>query len=168
MKEEMVDIVNDNNEIIDTVPRSVMDKKILRSRVSRIIIMNSKKQILLQKRASTKKRFPDHWDLGVAETIQAGESYDNGAIRGMKEELGINAKKELKLLFKIKYDDEVTKRFYNVYSFIYDDKIRIDETEVSEIKFVTKKELEKMIKTEKFIPASIAMYKKYSEEYNDN
>lgn len=164
--EEMVDIVNDKDEVIKKVTRKDADKNIMRRRASRVMLFNSKNKILLQKVSLKKSRFPGCWDFGIAEGLEAGESYDSAAIRGLQEELGINTKQKLNLLFNIKYTDKITKRFYNVYSFVYDGKIKIDKNEVSKTKFVSIKELEKMLKKEKFIPASKVIFNKYLEEYN--
>lgn len=46
-------------------------------------------QILLQKRALTKKVFPGLWDISVAGHIAAGESVLEAAIREVEEELGL-------------------------------------------------------------------------------
>ncbi|MDD7913116.1 NUDIX hydrolase [Polaribacter ponticola] len=48
------------------------------------------KKILLQKRASVKKVFPNHWDVSVAGHISAGERVEKAAIREVKEEIGID------------------------------------------------------------------------------
>ena len=47
------------------------------------------KKVLLQKRASVKKVFPNLWDVSVAGHIGAGESIIDTAIRETKEEIGI-------------------------------------------------------------------------------
>lgn len=52
-------------------------------------IYTHEEKILLQKRAMTKKVFPGLWDISVAGHIGAGESILGGAIREVKEELGI-------------------------------------------------------------------------------
>ncbi|WP_347173734.1 NUDIX hydrolase [Polaribacter uvawellassae] len=49
-------------------------------------------KILLQKRASVKKVFPNHWDVSVAGHISAGEKIETAAIREVKEEIGITIK----------------------------------------------------------------------------
>ena len=53
--------------------------------------MNDKKELLLQKRSATKKSHPNCWDISGAGHIRAGESVIEGAIRELKEELGIEA-----------------------------------------------------------------------------
>ncbi|WP_369047528.1 NUDIX domain-containing protein [Tenacibaculum sp. UWU-22] len=51
------------------------------------------KKVLLQKRASVKKVFPNLWDVSVAGHIGAGENIIDAAIREVKEEIGITITK---------------------------------------------------------------------------
>ncbi|MDG1384280.1 MAG: NUDIX domain-containing protein, partial [Flavobacteriaceae bacterium] len=46
--------------------------------------------LLLQKRSLTKETFPGFWDVSVAGHVSAGESILEGAIREVKEEIGLN------------------------------------------------------------------------------
>ena len=46
-------------------------------------------KILLQKRASVKKVFPNLWDVSVAGHVAAGEKIENAAIREVNEEIGL-------------------------------------------------------------------------------
>ena len=59
-----------------------------------IWIVNSKNEVLVQKRASVKKSFPNYWDMPSAGHVAAGESSIEGAIRETEEELGLKTKKE--------------------------------------------------------------------------
>ena len=54
-----------------------------------IWIINNKNEILVQKRASCKKNFPNLWDMPSAGHIISGETPIQGAIRETYEELGI-------------------------------------------------------------------------------
>jgi isopentenyl-diphosphate delta-isomerase len=49
------------------------------------------RKILLQKRASTKETFPDLWDVSVAGHVHAGETPIEGALREIREEIGLEA-----------------------------------------------------------------------------
>ena len=59
-----------------------------------IWIVNSKGEILVQKRALTKKKGPGKWDMSSAGHIDAGESCLQGCVRETTEELGIDVKEE--------------------------------------------------------------------------
>ena len=51
-------------------------------------------KVLLQKRAATKKVFPNIWDISVAGHIGAGENILDAAIREIEEEIGLLLQKE--------------------------------------------------------------------------
>ena len=63
-------------------------------RTAHVWIMNDKKELLIQKRSSTKKSHPNFWDISGAGHIRAGETVIEGAIRELKEELGLEVKEE--------------------------------------------------------------------------
>ena len=58
-------------------------------RTAHVWIVNDKNELLLQKRSANKKSHPNCWDISGAGHIKAGESVIDGAIRELKEELGI-------------------------------------------------------------------------------
>jgi len=90
----------------------------LRHRVVRIMIENDAGEILLQHRSPTKDIFPDCWDNSAAGHVDAGEDYDQAAIRELEEELGLSG---IKLTQIGKYASDETwkghrlKRFTTVY-----------------------------------------------------
>ena len=66
-------------------------------------IMNDKKELLLQKRSATKKSHPNFWDISGVGHIRAGETVIEGAIRELKEELGVEVKEEGLLIHEEEY-----------------------------------------------------------------
>ena len=58
-------------------------------RTAHVWIINDKNELLLQKRSANKKSHPNCWDISGAGHIKAGESVIDGAIRELKEELGV-------------------------------------------------------------------------------
>ena len=50
-----------------------------------IWIINSKKEVLVQKRASVKNSFPNYWDMPSAGHVAAGETSIEGAVRETAE-----------------------------------------------------------------------------------
>jgi isopentenyldiphosphate isomerase len=58
-------------------------------RVSRLVILNSKGQILMAQRALTKKKDPGAWGLAVEGTVEEGETYESNIRKEANEEIGI-------------------------------------------------------------------------------
>jgi len=117
--------------------------------ISAIGWIDNQGRLLIQKRARTKKDEPNKWDLSSAGHIDVGESSIDAAIREVFEELGIKVDKNELLLIdtylnKVKLNEEI---YINHFTYLYMVKkdielsdIIIQENEVSEIKFVNKKE----------------------------
>lgn len=119
-----------------------------------IWIINNKQEILIQKRASCKKNYPNKWDMPSAGHILAGESIIDGAIRETKEELGIDTiGTDYQFLFEYIYD----KSFEIAEVFLL--RINIDvanmqlqKEEVSEVKWLSYRDFEKIFYSEEFVP----------------
>ncbi len=93
------------------------------------VFLVDKDKVYIQYRGEDKDLFPGCADLSVGEHLNIGESYDNGAVRGMKEEAGINIdKSRLKLLFKKKILNPANKEWATYYRVDYEDEeIRLSE-----------------------------------------
>ena len=59
-------------------------------RVACVWVINSKKEVLIQLRSSLKSNSPNMWNVSCAGHISAGEDGKTGAIREVKEELGLD------------------------------------------------------------------------------
>lgn len=119
-------------------------------RTAHIWIINDKKELLLQKRSASKKSHPNCWDISGAGHIKAGESVFDGAIRELKEELGVVANEnDLQYIATIKSTkNPKNMEFAYVYLLNCNKKIEeyiFEDNEVSEVKYVYYKDLEKMV-----------------------
>ena len=103
----------------------------------------------MQKRSATKKTHPNCWDISGAGHIRAGETVINGAIRELKEELGVNAQeKDLQYIAIIK-STKNPKNMESQYVYLLRCNMKIEDyifgdNEVSEVKYVYYEELERM------------------------
>lgn len=119
-------------------------------------ILNSKGEILIQKRKENLKRNPGKWAF-TGGIVDAGETSLEGAMRESKEELGIDIDKDkIELLLSFKREHG----FVDVW-LVKDDieinKLILQKTEVSEVKWVSIKELSKIIDSNQFVK-SIDLY----------
>ena len=119
-------------------------------RTAHIWIMNDKKELLLQKRSATKKSHPNCWDISGAGHIRAEETVIEGAIRELKEELGVEVEeKDLQYIATIKTTkNPKNMEFQYVYLLKYNNQVEeyiFEDNEVSEVKYVHFEELEKMV-----------------------
>lgn len=87
-KQEMFDIVNDDDEVVGSAPRSRAHLEGLLHRAVYCWIFDGAGSLLLQRRSAAKKIGASQWDLSVAEHLTPGESYAQvrGQGRGWEKE----------------------------------------------------------------------------------
>ena len=91
MTEEYFDILNEKGEKTgESRSKKEAHEKGLIHRTAHVWILNSKKELLLQKRASGLRVYPDCWDISAAGHISAGQTSLEGAKREVEEELGLS------------------------------------------------------------------------------
>lgn len=89
-EDEVFDLVNEDDEIVGQEFRGIVHKKGLLHRAVYCWVFNSDGKLLLQKRSILKNIGPGQWDLSAAEHLQPNETYQQAAVRGLKEELNIS------------------------------------------------------------------------------
>ena len=154
-KSEIWDVYDTNrNKTGKTVERkNVVLKKGEYHIVVTGIILNSKNEILISKRAEFKK-YGGMWECNGG-SILAGETSLQGIIRELKEELGIQfAEKEAVFLKEIRRD-KLPPDFKDLWLFkrdIKDEEITFPDGEATEFKWVTIEEFIKMYNNKEIVP----------------
>ncbi|HEU6447887.1 MAG TPA: NUDIX domain-containing protein [Verrucomicrobiae bacterium] len=136
MSEDIFDVVNERDEVIDRQPRSMVHAQGLLHRAVHVLVFNSRGEIFLQKRSMLKDRQPGVWDSSSSGHVDSGETYDETAVRELREEIGLDLSEgqalrvpkkenksgtlgtrpsELKKLFKIDACKETDAEFVWVY-----------------------------------------------------
>lgn len=125
-------------------------------------VMNAKQELLMQKRSATTDTSPNLWDISSAGHISSGGDPLSSAMKEMQEELGLTLVAE-----NFENIGEVTQQkrestywnreFNNVYLVRRDvdlAKLRLQKEEVTEVRWVHFKELEKLIdaRDPQFVP----------------
>lgn len=88
---ELVDIVNDDNEIIDTVSRAQMRQGLLAHRACYIAYCDRQDRFLVEVRTLSKDYAPGKLDVCIGGVLQHGEDILAGSKRELLEEVGIDA-----------------------------------------------------------------------------
>lgn len=153
--EERYDVLNEKGEYTGkTETRDICHKEGLWHRAVAIFVINSKNQLLLQKRSAKKKMWPNTWDVTAGGHVLANELGYQAVIRETKEELGEEIDRK-DLIFigsststNIK-GDIINKHFNEYYVVIKDideKKLKLQEDEVSEVKWMEKDEIIRRVK----------------------
>ena len=88
---EKFDLYDDNRQLIGKVlNRGESCGKGENRVVIHVCVFNSKNELLIQQRASTKKTWPSLWDISLGGCTISGETSKESAHRELLEELGID------------------------------------------------------------------------------
>jgi len=143
MADELLDIVNDNDEVTGQAMRSVVHQQGLQHRGVHVFLFNEEGDMLIQKRSADRANSPSLLDCSVSEHVKAGESYLEAAVRGLREEMGVEGI-DLTLRGKIQMEYGVND---NEISVIYEGRlngksVQFDPVEIAEVKYMSMDEIQ--------------------------
>ena len=150
---ERFDLFDDERKPLGkTIERGQKPGKGENRMVVHISIFNSKGEMLIQQRQSTKRNWANLWDISVGGCVVAGETSQMGAHRELLEELGIEynfegVRPHLTINFDNGFDDH-----YLIEKDIDLKDIVMQEAEVQDFKWASKEEIKKLFKENKFVP----------------
>ena len=116
-----------------------------------VLLLNSKQQLLLQKRSAKKDIQPGKWDTSVGGHLDPGEGYLADARREMHEELGV-AGIPLTELYRSKIRNEIESENIQTYLTIYNGEIVFAEDEIDEVRFWSPEEISSALGSGCFTP----------------
>ena len=157
--EELLDIYDASGNRIGRAPRRQChgDPSLLHHTAHVVVFHPDGSGILLQKRALTKDIQPGKWDTAVGGHLDPGEGYLEGALRELREELGVTVEKEaLRFLFDSHIRNEIESEDVRVFGLVSGGPLRFQRSEISEIRFWTKTELFAPERQVEFTPNLVA------------
>ena len=132
--DETVAIVDEHNRVIGSAPRSKMRAQRLIYRATYILVLNSRHELLLQKRTATKDMYPGWYDPACGGVVLAGESYAQCAARELEEELGVRDT-PLTFLFDFYYADVSNRVWGRAYACVHDGPFALQACEIADVHF---------------------------------
>lgn len=131
-------------------------------RAAHVWIVNSKEELLIQKRSSRTDTSPNLWDISSAGHIPAGVHAIDSAMREIQEELGLSlSAKNFESLGRVTQEKREStywnREFDDVYLITHDLDLailRLQEEEVTAVRWIPFRELEKLINAgdKNFVP----------------
>jgi 8-oxo-dGTP pyrophosphatase MutT (NUDIX family) len=165
---EMVDVVDDDDQVIDTVPRSEIRARNLLHRSVFVVVVTSAREVVTHQRADWKDVWPSRWDVGFGGVVDAGESYLEAAVREVGEEAGIViAPEQLERLARGRYDDDRVRELSVVYGVRHDGPFTFPDGEVQRSELVPGAELRAWVETRELVLDSVALVLPHIERYLD-
>lgn len=138
---EMVVLVDQNDCEIGLMPKMEAHEKGSLHRAISVLIYNSKGEMLIQQRASTKYHWPLIWSNACCTHPRQNESYYDCAMRRTKEELGIEpALIELHRFIYRAVDPQtglIEHEYDAVFTGIYNEDIHFDHHEVEAVRWIS-------------------------------
>jgi len=140
---EMIDILNDEGEVIDTIPRLLAEQSNHLTQNALVFVFNSSGEIWVQLRPQNKKHYPGRWDISTCGGIVSGESHQEAARRETFEEMGIAVDlRHVESFLNVFPGDngEIRRRLSHMYVGISDEKPQVN-ADVDEFKIWQPKNL---------------------------
>jgi 16S rRNA (adenine1518-N6/adenine1519-N6)-dimethyltransferase len=128
MDSETFPLVDECDRVIGSAARGEVHGNNLRHRAVHMLLFNKAGEVFLQKRSRSKDRHPLTWDSSAAGHVEAGEEYDQAAMRELREELGLET--PLTRLVRLPASEQTGQEFIWVYTGRWDGPIVFDPAEI--------------------------------------
>jgi isopentenyl-diphosphate delta-isomerase type 1 len=144
---DLLDLLDEAGRVIGTASREECHSHpLIAHRAVHVFVRNAAGAIFLQKRSKSKHIQPGRWDTSVGGHLNAGESYEDGAERELREELGIDIKDAggrpaLKLLHDYVWRSPVETEHVRTYELVSEGPFTLHPAEIDEGRFWTDDEL---------------------------
>lgn len=145
--DELLFIVDEHNNPIDTQPRKEAHEKGYWHRTSHVWVISSQRQILCQRRSLKKDSNPGMWEPFFGGHLAPGISYEQGAQEELQEEIGIPVNADLLKLYTV-YKCDFAKEFIGVFTYSWDgriENIHLEKDEIEEVKKLPARQVEDLI-----------------------
>jgi isopentenyldiphosphate isomerase len=157
---ETIDIVDDEDRVVGNATRREMRERNLLHRAVYIFVVNAAGELFVHRRTPTKDVYPGYWDVCVGGVVVAGENYDGAAEREMAEELGVVGA-PVRVLGRLRFEDAGTRVLGAVYAAAHDGPFVLQAEEIMSGAFVSRPELERILREERCCPDGIAAWRAY-------
>ena len=153
---ELIDVLDENGiKTGEVLSRNEIHQKGLWHRAIVVAIVNKNNQVLLQQRSFKKDKNAGKWDISVAGHISTGQDALSAAAREINEEVSVNLGYKIDIKdFRYRKEQVINenyieRQFYDFFILRKNDlkaeNIKVQASEVEQVKFVNISELNEMI-----------------------
>ncbi|MCR5089618.1 MAG: NUDIX domain-containing protein [Oscillospiraceae bacterium] len=123
-----------------------------------VCVFDGSNRMLIQQRQLSKKSYPGLWDVSAGGFVQSGEQSGPAACRELLEELGL-ARREEELHFVLREPFScVLDDFYALRINLEREKLQLQESEISTVRFADREEIFRLQREEKFVDYNPALW----------
>lgn len=164
--DEMFDVVDDQDQVLHQMPRSVVHAQKLLHRAANVFVFSSSNELLLQFRSAQKDEYPQCYTSSASGHLSAGEDYPEAAKREMWEEIGIDT--PLERLKKFPGNSKNAFEHTVLYRTFSDGPFTFDPEEIERGDFFELKVIDQMLheSPEIFTPPFRQLYFWYRENFD--
>ncbi len=152
---ELVDQLDEAGAVVGSVTRGDMRALNLRHRSVAVVVVNSRQQVLVHRRADWKDVWPSRWDLAFGGVVGAGEAWEEAARRELAEEAGVAA--PLEYLGEDTYADDDVREVARVYLARSDGPFVHADGEVTATKWVPLAGVAEWVSAHQLCPDTVAL-----------
>jgi 8-oxo-dGTP pyrophosphatase MutT (NUDIX family) len=156
---ELVDVLDGDGRPVATVTRREMRRRRLPHGSTYVLVFNRRGELFVHLRSPAKDVYPGHWDVAVGGVLAAGESFDQGARREAREELGVEVEPEP--LFPLHWADEHTVVHGMVYRARHDGPFELQAAEIVRGEFLALEALAARVARQPFCPDGLMALAEY-------
>jgi isopentenyldiphosphate isomerase len=160
--DELVDVVDDAGNTIRVVTRREMRAGRLPHRCVYVLVFDTRGNLFIHLRTPTKDIWPGRWDICIGGVLAAGETFDVGVGREVREELGIDVPVEP--LWPFRYGAEIHGM---VYRGVSEGPFRLQVEEIVRGEFVLPEEVLARAQREPFCPDGVLVLERYLDSIRD-
>jgi len=158
--DELVDVVDEQDRVVTQATRREVRVRNLRHRSAYVLVFNPTGQLFVHRRVDTKDIYPGLWDVAVGGLLGAGEDYDTGARRELREELGID-QVTLRRLFPLRYEDADNRVSGMVYSCTWPGVVHLQTSEIAMGEWLDLDVLLERTQRDNFCPDGLEVLRRY-------
>jgi 8-oxo-dGTP pyrophosphatase MutT (NUDIX family) len=160
--DELVEVVDEEDRVVDVVPRRVVRERLLLHRCTYVVVLDPLGRVYVHRRTESKDVYPGFYDVIAGGVNGVGESYERCAAREVEEELGITARPTFR--FTHRYEGPDGRCFGGVFDVVWDGPIRWQPEEVAWGTFLTLEDVDAMIERERFCLDSLEVFERWRGE----
>ena len=124
-----------------------------------VLVFDRRGRLFVHLRSGTKDVYPAHWDVAVGGVLAAGESFEAGARREAREELGVDL--EPIALFPVRYEDAATVVHGMAYRAVHEGPFRLQPEEIVRGEFLSLEDVAARAAISPFCPDGLAALAAY-------
>jgi isopentenyldiphosphate isomerase len=103
-RDELLDVVDADDRVVGQARREDVYAARQLHRTVMVVVRNPRGEVLVHRRTATKLTAPSQYDMVIGGVVDAGESYDDCAVRELAEEVGVCGAAPRRVL-RFRYDD---------------------------------------------------------------